>query len=153
MSNKDFCCERRKNPYDTPKDRQYTTRGFHTMFQEKIFYEVLPKFKAKVVEQFCINTDYMEKHLDYFGEAIEICKEFDIYEYIGVQEDFNAHLVMQFIATVHFFADEPRRIKWMSKDEVLEATWSDFASLLGLVDLGFDMDNNNTSASPTPPSQ
>ena len=29
----------------------------------------------------------------------------------------------------------------MSKDEVLEATWSEFASLLGLVDLGHDMDD------------
>ena len=84
MSTKDFCRQRRKNPYDTPKDRRYTTRGFHTIYQEKIFYEVLPKFKSKVVEQFCINTDYMEKHLDYFGEAIEICKEFGIYEYIWV---------------------------------------------------------------------
>ena len=94
MSSKDFVRERRKNPYDTPKDRRYTTQGFHTMFQEKIFYEVLPKFKTKVVGQFCINTDYMEKHLDYFGEAIEVCKEFGIYEYIGVQEDYNEHLIM-----------------------------------------------------------
>ena len=29
----------------------------------------------------------------------------------------------------------------MTKDEVLEAMWSDFASLLGLVDHGHDMDN------------
>ena len=67
MSTKDFCRDRRMNPYDTPKDRRYTTREFHTLFQEKIFYEVLPKYKTKVVEQFCINTDYMEKHHDYFG--------------------------------------------------------------------------------------
>ena len=81
------------------------------MFQEKIFYEVFPQFKTRVVQQFCINTDYMEKHMDYFLEAIDICKEFGIYESIGLQEDYNLHLIMQFFATVHFFPDEPRRIK------------------------------------------
>ena len=137
MSSRDFVKERRMNPYATPKLRTYTTPGFHNLFQEKIFYEVLPKHKTKVCEQFCIDTDYMEKHIEYFGDAIDICKEFGIYDYIGLQQNFNDHLVMQFFATVHFFADEPRRIKWMSKDEVLEATWADFASLLGLAENGF----------------
>ena len=101
--------------------------------------EVLPKHKTKVVEQFCIDTDYMERHLGYFGEAIAICKEFGIYDYIGLQQNFNDHLVMQFFATVHFFSDEPRRIKWMSKDVILEAKWSEFATLLGLVENGFEL--------------
>ena len=135
MSARDFCQERRKNPYEAPKDRR-SAEGFHTLFQEKIFYEVFPQFKTRVVQQFCINTDYMEKHMDYFSEAVAICKEFGIYEFIGLQEDYNSHLIMQFFATVHFFPDEPRRIKWMTKGVVLEATWSDFASLL---DLGHDM--------------
>ena len=49
---------------------------------------------------------------------------------------------MQFFATVHFFSDDPRRIKWMSKDQILEATWSQFASLLGLSEHGFELDED-----------
>ena len=124
MSAKEFVKERRMNPYATPRLCNFTTPTFPNQFQEKIFYEVLPKHKTRVCTQFCINTEYMEKNAAYFGEAIEICKEFGIYDYIGLQQNFNDHLVTQFFATVHFFSDKPRWIKWMSKDQVLEATWS-----------------------------
>ena len=130
------------NPYATSRLRNFTTPTFHNLFQEKIFNEVLPKHKTRVCTQYCINVEYMENHADYFGEAIEMCKEFGIYDYIGVQQNFNDHLVMQFFATVHFFSDEPRRIKWMSKDQILEATWSQFASLLGLSEHGFELDED-----------
>ena len=140
MSAPEFMKERRMNPYATQRLRNYTTPTFHNLFQEKIFYEVLPKHKTKVCTQYCINTEYMENHPAYFGEAIAMCKEFGIYDYINFEQNYNEHLVMQFFATVHFFNDEPRRIKWMSKNQVLEAKWSQFASLLGLSEHGFELD-------------
>ena len=115
-------------------------RGFTICFKKRFSIRSFPKHKTKVCTQFCIDTDYMEKHPAYFGEEIQLCKEFGIYDYIGLQQNFNEHLVMQFFATVHFFPDEPRRIKWMSKDEVLEVTWSEFATLLGLAENGFELD-------------
>ena len=128
-----FIKERRVNPYATTKDSRYKNPLFHTQFQERIYHEVLPRFKTKIVKQFCINTEYMQAHRDYFGEALDMCEEFGILQHINLHENFQEALIHQFYATVHFATDQ-RSITWMSKDKVLSSSWADFASLLGMRD-------------------
>ena len=96
---------------------------------------MLPRFKTKVVKQFCINTEYMQAHWDYFGEALDMCEEFGILQYINLHENFDEALIHQLYATVHFATDQ-RSITWMSKDKVLSSSWADFASLFGTRDYG-----------------
>ena len=63
MPPNNFIKERRMNPYALTKDSRYKNPLFHTQFQERIYNEVLPRFKTKVVKLFCINTEYMKAHL------------------------------------------------------------------------------------------
>ena len=100
-----------------------------------MYLEVLPRFKTKVVKQFCINTEYMQAHRDYFGEALDMCEEFGILEFINLHENFDEALIHQFYATIHFSTDQ-RSITWMTKDQVLSSSWADFATLLRMRDYG-----------------
>ena len=47
-----FIKERRVNLYATTKDPWYKNPLFHTQFQERIYNEVIPRLKTKVVKQF-----------------------------------------------------------------------------------------------------
>ena len=88
-----FMKERRVNPYTASKDARYKNSLFHTQFRERIFNEVLPHFKTKVVKQLYINTEYMRAHRDYFGEALDMCEQFGILEFINLHENFDEALI------------------------------------------------------------
>ena len=66
----------------------------------------------------------MRSNTTYFGEALEVCEEFGLLDFIEVNEDYDEHLVGQFYATLYFHPDEDRKISWMTKNQVFSATWA-----------------------------
>ena len=73
-----------------------------------------------------INLSHMEKDLPYFGNALQRCEELDIKRIISFNKDFDAELVAQFFATVHFGHDPARTLTWMTYGRILSAPWKDF---------------------------
>ncbi|KAK1646189.1 hypothetical protein QYE76_063994 [Lolium multiflorum] len=92
---------RTANPYLGPRSSRTRNRHFYTEVQERIFNEVYPPNKVKVVDQRYINIDHLKKDA-YFHEAL-----------------------------VYFHEDDARSITWMTRDEVLTTTWSTFGQILG----------------------
>ena len=140
MSNDEFRKNRRINPYVKSRDPR-VNECFWTRFQERIFYEEYPTHKNKVVEQFSISVPFMQAHLYYFGEALEVCEQLGLLDFIEINEDYDVHLVGQFFATLYFHTEDDRKITWMTKDQVFTATWAKFATMFGLQDYGATPDH------------
>ena len=102
------------------------------------FYEEYPTHKNKVVQQFSISVPHMQANMAYFGEALEVCEQFGLLDFIEINEDYDEHLVGQFFATLFFHNEDDRKITWMTKNQVFTATWAEFAALFGLQDYGAD---------------
>ena len=66
-----------------------------------------------------INTDAMEKDLEYFGDALQMCSQLNILRIMQFNQDFDADLVAQFYATVHIGTDEERTLTWMTNGKLL----------------------------------
>ena len=95
MPDDEFRKERRTNPYLKPKDPR-VNECLWTRFQEHIFYEEYHVAKNKVVKQYSINVEFMKSRQNYFGEALDVCEEFGLLDFIEVNEDYDEHLVGQF---------------------------------------------------------
>jgi hypothetical protein len=121
---------RTANPYLGPRSSRTHNRHFYTEVQERIFNEVYPPNKVKVVDQRYINIDHLKKDA-YFHEALGICEEFGLLPIMTFQCNYDPYLVTQFFATVYFHEDKARSITWMTRDEVLTTTWSNFGQILG----------------------
>ncbi|KAK1681680.1 hypothetical protein QYE76_042528 [Lolium multiflorum] len=120
---------RTSNPYLGPRSSRTRNRHFYTEVQERIFNEVYPP-KVKVVDQRYINIDHLKKDA-YFHEALGICEEFGLLPIMSFKCNYDPYLVTQFFATVYFHDDKARSITWMTRDEVLTTTWSNFGQILG----------------------
>ncbi|KAK1663429.1 hypothetical protein QYE76_051588 [Lolium multiflorum] len=120
---------RTSNPYLGPRSSRTRNRHFYTEVQESIFNEVYPP-KVKVVDQRYINIDHLQKDA-YFHEALGICEEFGLLPIMSFKCNYDPYLVNQFFATVYFHEDKAHSITWMTRDEVLTTTWSNFGQILG----------------------
>ena len=60
----------------------------------------------------------------------------DIKRIIYFNKDFDAELVAQFFATVHFGHDPARTLSWMTNGRLLSAPWKDFMVSLSYDDEG-----------------
>ena len=54
--------------------------------------------------------------MEYFGEALALCEEFDLVKLMSVNCDFDVQLIHQFYATVHFGEDDARTLMFMCRD-------------------------------------
>ncbi|KAK1619424.1 hypothetical protein QYE76_024941 [Lolium multiflorum] len=75
----------------------------------------------------------LESNPDYFGEALEICEEQGLVPLMTFTHDYSKEVIFQFYATMVFLEDknEVRSLKWMTKENVMEATWENFAVGIG----------------------
>ena len=65
------------NPYEVARVARVRNPHFYTNTQERIFNDVYPRPKTKVVDQRYINIDYLRGEA-YFNEAMTICEEFGL---------------------------------------------------------------------------
>ena len=78
-----------------------------------------------------INLEVMENNPVYFGEALEICRRFGLIPIMRLCNNYDEELIIQFYTTVHFGGEDDKTLTWMTKDQVLTAHWSEFATLIG----------------------
>ena len=72
MNAKDLWTRRRRNPYVEDQEPTLVNRPFWNHFQFAIFFDVLNAKKNLYVNVRSIDTDYMEKDPEYFGEAFQM---------------------------------------------------------------------------------
>ena len=142
LSEPEFVAKRAVDYYVIDRmDQTPSVRGnnpyFHNSFQEECYREILlKKPKDNTVIQHHINVEFMRSKPNYFGEALEICEEFDLFHIMELEQDYDEEIVAQFLATVHMGNETTRRIKWMTKEKVFEATWEDIAESLNYQEFG-----------------
>ena len=124
LSESEFAAKRAVDFYVIDRmDQVPSVRGsnpsFHNSFQEECYREILSKKPTdNAVTQHHINIEYMRSKPNYFGEALEICEEFDLFHIMELEQDYDEEIVAQFLATVHMGNETKRRIKWMTKEKV-----------------------------------
>src|SRR3954464_3310797 len=69
----EFLALRSDNPYVTARHESRDKSLFYTDFQERVYFEFLMTGEKIVVPQKWIEMNHVNKNLDYFSEALEIC--------------------------------------------------------------------------------
>ena len=64
----------------------------------------------QVVPQLWIDMEHINKNLDYFAEAKEICSNLGLFPIMEFQYDYGSLLIAQFYATAHFHTSSTRKI-------------------------------------------
>ena len=73
LTAKEFLERRRRNPYAEDQEPTLVNRPFWNRFQFSIYFDVIKAKKNLYVDVCSIDTDYMEKDPEYFGEALQMC--------------------------------------------------------------------------------
>jgi len=124
------------NPYARNRDESREDSLFYNDFQERVYHEVLMTNIQMVVPQLWIDMEHINKNLDYFAEAKEICSNLGLFPIMEFQHDYEPLLIAQFYATAHFSTGRTRKITWMTQGAIKEATLAEFAAILGYEDRG-----------------
>ena len=69
--------------------------------------------------------------MEYFGEALALCEEFDLVKLMSINCDFDVQLIHQFYATIHFSTNDARTLSFMCRDELFQVPWRAFCNALG----------------------
>ena len=138
MNAKEFWARRRRNPYVEDQEPTLVNRPFWNRFQFAIFFDVIKAKKNLYVDVLSIDTEFMEKDPEYFGEALQMCSQLNILKIMQFNKDFDADIVAQFYATVHLGTDEDRTLTWMTNGKLLSVKWKAFMELLGVEDHGLE---------------
>jgi hypothetical protein len=136
MKQNEYWQYRERNPYCRPQDASLVSRPFWTKDQSLVYFDRIKGKKNLFVRTKSINIEHMEKDRAYFGEALDLCMQFNIVPIMTFNYDFDADLVAQFFATVWFGTGEERTMIWMTHGRQLRATWGEFMRLLGYPDEG-----------------
>ena len=89
VSLKDWGKFRTANPYAKQRHPRWTVPEFWTEEQERIVAEVYDVHKNKFTKQWSIDVQHMCDNVDYFGEALALCEEFDLLKIMEVNCDFD----------------------------------------------------------------
>ena len=127
-----------QDPYTTTPNPRWNNPQFRNELQMRIVSEVFEHHKNKFTRMWSIDIDHWRNNLDYFGEALAICEEFDLIKLMTVNCDFDVQLVHQFYATVHFGSDVERHLSFMCLDEFFHVPWRAFCNALGYEDTGIE---------------
>jgi hypothetical protein len=133
---KDWERVRFQNPYSSPPNPRWTNLLFRNDFQMKIISDIFEHHKNKVTKMWSVDLVRWRNNPAYFGEALEICEEFDLIKIMELNCDFDVELVHQFYATVHFGDDDQRHLSFMCRDEFFCVPWASFCNALGYEDTG-----------------
>jgi hypothetical protein len=130
-ASQDYINMRKRDPYLVPRAARFTNPEFYNSQMERIFSDCYTGGKYKVVEQRFLNIEVLRSNPSYFGGALEMCEELNLLPIMTFHCAYDEHLICQFYSTVHFTTTLPQKVKWMTKNKVLEATWSEFGQILG----------------------
>ena len=133
---KDWEAFHSKNPYEVPIASCWTTVQFWNEMQVRIVYELFEHNKNRYAKQWTIDLEHWRSNLDYFGEALTLCEEFDLVKLMTVNCDFHVQLIHQFYATVHFGEDGERTLTFMCRDELFQVPSRAFCNALRYDDSG-----------------
>ena len=100
----------------------------------RIMHELYDHHKNKFAKQWTIDIEYWRNNMDYFGEALALCEEFDLIKLMTINCPFDVQLIRQFYATVHFGTDDARHLSFMCRDEFFHVPWRAFCNALGYDD-------------------
>ena len=123
-----------QDPYTVAPNPRWNNPQFRNELQMRIVSEVFEHHKNKFTRMWSIDIDHWRNNLAYFGEALEICEEFDLIKLMTVNCDFDVQLIHQFYATVHFGTDDARHLSFMCRDEFFHVPWRAFCNALGYED-------------------
>jgi len=135
---KDWEAFRSKNPYEVPIAPRWTTVQFRNEMQVRIVHELFEHNKNRYAKQWTIDFDHWRNNMEYFGEALALCEEFDLVKIMSVNCDFDVQLIHQFYATVHFGEDDARTLTFMCRDELFHVPWRAFCNAIGYEDTGLE---------------
>ena len=138
MKQNEYWQYRERNPYCRPQDAALVGRPFWNRDQSLVYFDRIKAKKNLFVKTKSINIEHMEKDRAYFGEALDLCAQFNIVPIMTFNYDFDAELVAQFFATVWFGTEDNRTMIWMTHGRQLRATWGEFMDLLGYPDEGLE---------------
>jgi hypothetical protein len=93
---------------------------------------VLKASKAPIVPCKYVDWDYFEELNDpHYNAAIEICKEFGLYELMGFRYDWNTEILVQFLSSLYY--DEYQvTFYWTTEGEKYGIDYMTFSRILGL---------------------
>ena len=90
---KDWEAFRSKNPYEVPIAPRWTTVQFRNEMQVRIVHELFEHNKNRYAKQWTIDFDHWRNNMEYFGEALALCEEFDLVKIMLVNCDFDVQLI------------------------------------------------------------
>ena len=127
-----------KNPYEVPISPRWTVVQFRNEMQVRIVHELSEHNKNRYAKQWTIDLDHWRNNLEYFGEALALCEEFDLIKLMSVNCDFDVQLVHQFYATVHFGEDDAWILTFMCRYELFQVPWRAFCNAIVYEDTGLE---------------
>src|SRR3954467_9821113 len=130
ISESEFRALRIENAYSRNRSEAREDSLFFDDFQERVYHEVLLTNIQMVVPQQWIDMGHINKNLDYFAEAKEICSHLGLFPIMEFQYDYDPLLISQFYATAHFHTGRSWKITWMTQGAIKEATLVEFATIL-----------------------
>ena len=88
--------------------------------------------EAPIIPCKYVDWDYIEKlKYPHYNAAIEICKEFGIYELMGFRYDWNTEILAQFFSSLYYDAYRVT-FYWTTEGEKYGIDYMTFSRLLGL---------------------
>ncbi|KAI4984176.1 hypothetical protein ZWY2020_046548 [Hordeum vulgare] len=130
MSPKEFLQFRTKNHYLQERE---TIEGVENVWVKdhcRIYRDVIGSFKKNYVSVQWIDLAHLQRHTDYFGDALALIDKMGLKNIITFKKDFDPTAVAQFYVTVHFSHDEQRSMIWMTGSQKMTGSWSEFMQFL-----------------------
>lgn len=82
-----------QDPYTAAPNPHWNNPQFQNELQMRIVSEIFKCHKNKFTQMWSIDIDHWRRNLDYFGEALKICEEFDLIKLMIVNCDFDVQLI------------------------------------------------------------
>lgn len=114
---------RKHNPCEVPVTPQWTTTQFRNEMQLRIVHELFEHNKNRFTKQWNIDLDHWGNNMEYSGEALALCEEFDLIKLMTISCYFNVQLIHQFYTSVHFGTNDAHTLTFMCRDEFFEVPW------------------------------
>ena len=123
---------RKEDVYRLQKSEGLERRFLCQLHQDFYTYVVLKASEAPIVPCKYVDWDYFEELNDpHYNAAIEICKEFGLYELMGFRYDWNTEILVQFLSSLYY--DEYQvNFYWTTEGEKYGIDYMTFSRILGL---------------------
>ena len=86
---KEWDAFQKRNSYTVPIAPRWTNVDFRNEMQERIVHELFEHNKNWYTKKWTIDLDHWRSNMEYFGEALALCEEFDLVKLMPVNCDFD----------------------------------------------------------------